>query len=105
MRALLEIDRERTAATKLQKELDAARAASNQTADRQRSEMSALLEQLGDIRQKAGVLEGNLQAVTANRDLAINELKGVQAQLTEATAQVSLLRTEAESWRQKAEEF
>ncbi|MFD2274459.1 hypothetical protein ACFS07_34575 [Undibacterium arcticum] len=95
-RALLEIDRERRAAVKLQKELDAARNAGNLAAERHRAEVAALQDQLGDFRQKAGMLEGNLQAVITARDVAVTELKGIQTQLANATAQMSLLRTDAE---------
>ncbi|MFD2274298.1 hypothetical protein ACFS07_33460 [Undibacterium arcticum] len=51
-RALLEIDRERSAGTKLQKELDTVRAAANQAAERHRSETAAIQDQLGGLRQK-----------------------------------------------------
>jgi hypothetical protein len=47
-RALLEIDRERSAAVKLQKEMDAARNTGNLAAERHRAEVRALQEQLGD---------------------------------------------------------
>ncbi|MFC6522893.1 ATPase [Undibacterium arcticum] len=103
-RALLEIDRERRAAVKLQKELDAARNAGNLAAERHRAEVAALQDQLGDFRQKAGMLEGNLQAVITARDVAVTELKGIQTQLANATAQMSLLRTDAENWQRQAEE-
>ena len=102
-RALLEIDRERTAAARLQKELDACRIAGTQTAERLRSEAAGLQSQLGDVRQKAGVLEGNLQAVTASRDTAVGELKTVQAQLAEATAQLTSMRGDVDSWRSQTE--
>ena len=87
-RALLEIDRERGVAAKLQKELDASRVTNNQVVERLRSEATALQAQLGDLRQKSGMLEGSLQAVTTNRDMTLNELKGVQVQLTEMTSQI-----------------
>lgn len=50
------------------------------------------------------MLEGSLRAATTTRDMAINELKGVQTQLTETTAQISFVRTEVENWRRQAEE-
>lgn len=103
-RALLEIDRERSAAVKLQKELDATRNAGNLAAERHRAEAAALQEQLGDLRQKAGVLEGNLQAVITARDMAMTELKSIQKQLADTTAQMSLLRSDAENWQRQAEE-
>lgn len=103
-RALLEIDRERSVAAKLQKDLDAARASANQAAERHRMETAALQDQVGDLRQKVGMLEGNLQAVAAARDLAADELKAAQAQLADALAQASVSRVASESWRRQAEE-
>ncbi|MGV8899327.1 MAG: DNA-binding protein [Burkholderiaceae bacterium] len=103
-RALLEIDRERTAVVKLQKELDAIRASASKAAERDRSEVAALQAQLGDHRQKTGILEGNLQVVTANWDLATSELKTIQKQLADAAAQAYLMHTEVENWRRQAEE-
>ncbi|EIM98537.1 hypothetical protein WQE_23453, partial [Paraburkholderia hospita] len=64
-RALLEIDRERGAAAKLQKELDeTTRRADRRDADHHRA-VEALQAQLGDARHQAGVLQGRLDAVQA----------------------------------------
>jgi chromosome segregation ATPase len=66
-RALLEIDRERQAATRLQKELDAATRKAEQGASRHRDDVQNLQGQLGDLRQQVGVLDGALNALrTAN---------------------------------------
>jgi hypothetical protein len=65
-RALLEIDRERGAAAKLQKELDdAVKRADRRDADHRRV-VEALQTQLGDARHQAGVLLGRLDAVEAS---------------------------------------
>jgi chromosome segregation ATPase len=62
-----EIDRERQAAARLQKELDAASRKAEQGVSRHREEVQKLQGQLGDLRQQVGVLEGNLDALrTAN---------------------------------------
>lgn len=103
-RALLEIDRERSAGAKLQKELNTARTEVNQATERHRTETAAIQTQLGDYRQKIGMLEGNLQAVTANKDLIANELKAAQMQLADAIAQASAMRSDAEKWQRQAEE-
>ncbi|BCG05128.1 hypothetical protein PPGU19_096960 (plasmid) [Paraburkholderia sp. PGU19] len=62
-RALLEIDRERGAVAKLQKEVDE----TTKRADRREAEhhraVEALQAQLGDARHQAGVLQGRLDAV------------------------------------------
>lgn len=50
------------------------------------------------------MLEGNLQAVTANRDLALGEVKAAQAELADATTQLSVVRSEAQTWLQQAEQ-
>ncbi|MGF6780878.1 DNA-binding protein [Paraburkholderia sp. GAS334] len=64
-RALLEIDRERSTATKLQKELDeATRRAERKEADHRRAS-EAMQAQLGDARHQAGVLQGRLDAIQA----------------------------------------
>jgi hypothetical protein len=62
-RALLEIERERVASARLQKELDAATRRTEQGEARYRSELQALQAQLADARHQAGVLEGSLVAV------------------------------------------
>jgi hypothetical protein len=68
-RALLEIDRERQAATRLQKELDAATRKAEQGASRHRDDVQNL-QGHGDLRQQVGVLEGALDALrTANAQL------------------------------------
>jgi hypothetical protein len=89
-RALLEIDRERTMGVKLQKELDAVRAAAiqaaSQAAERHRSDVAALQQQLGDLRQQAGVAQGHLQAAISGRDAIALELKAAQAQSAVAAA-------------------
>ncbi|MFM0175842.1 DNA-binding protein [Paraburkholderia sediminicola] len=65
-RALLEIDRERGAAAKLQKELDeTTKRADRRDADHRRA-VEALQGQLGDVRHQAGVLQGRLDAVQAS---------------------------------------
>ncbi|CAN7806450.1 DNA-binding protein [Paraburkholderia hospita] len=64
-RALLEIDRERGAVAKLQKEIDeATKRADRRDADHRRA-VEALQVQLGDARHQAGVLQGRLDAVQA----------------------------------------
>jgi chromosome segregation ATPase len=64
-RALLEIDRERSTATKVQKELDeATRRADRKDVDHRRAS-EAMQAQLGDARHQAGVLLGRLDAIQA----------------------------------------
>ncbi|MBP6017901.1 MAG: DNA-binding protein [Burkholderiaceae bacterium] len=103
-RMLLEVDRERTASAKLQKEVDAMTAGSLRVAIEHRKELNTLQETLGDSRQKNGQLEGALQAVTANLDRANLEAKQVQAQLNDSNAQAVLYRSQADDLRRQWEE-
>jgi hypothetical protein len=107
-RALLEIDRERMIAAKVQRELDAVRAVAAQAADqialRHRQESAALQGQIGDQRQHAGMLEGRLQATTSSLDAIASELKTTKAQLAEAGAETALLCSQIDNWRHQAKE-
>ncbi|MCI2811351.1 DNA-binding protein [Eoetvoesiella caeni] len=103
-RMLLDMDRERTASARLQKELDALSAASLRTADAHRQELNLLQQTLGDSRQKNGQLEGTLQAVTTSLDRARLEAKQTQIQLNESNAQTMLFRSQAEDCRRQWEE-
>ncbi|MBP0592998.1 DNA-binding protein [Paraburkholderia sp. LEh10] len=91
-RALLEIDRERGAAAKLQKELDeATRRADKREADHRRA-VEALQAQLGDARHQAGVLQGRLDAVQATNEALQNQL--AERRRTEAdTSRPARLKT------------
>jgi hypothetical protein len=86
-RALLEIDRERGAAAKLQKELDeTARRAERREADHRRAS-EAMQAQLGDARHQAGVLQGRLDAVQAENvrlQAEMMTLREVEARAREA---------------------
>ncbi|MBF23289.1 MAG: hypothetical protein CML18_06690 [Pusillimonas sp.] len=101
---LLDMDRERTASARLQKELDALTAASLRTADEHRQELNVLQQTLGDSRQKNGQLEGTLQVVTTSLDHARLEAKQTQIQVNESNAQAMLFRSQAEDCRRQWEE-
>jgi chromosome segregation ATPase len=100
----MEIDRERTAAAKLHKELDALRASADQSTERHRIEVAMLQEQLGNYRQRAGELEGNLKAVTASRDLAFEDLKVLRSKLEDRIARMTALDSESAELREKLEQ-
>lgn len=59
-RALLDVDRERSAVAKLQKDLDQARRVTGEQADQHRAQSSQLQDELGQLRQKLGATEGAL---------------------------------------------
>lgn len=111
-RALMEIDRERTAASKLHKKMDSLRARTNQAAERHRDELAALQEQLGNYRQNVGELEGNLKAVTANRDLALDDLRAARTllddkhmQTARAESLIAELRSQLKEAQRKIDEL
>src|SRR3546814_7425442 len=101
---LLDMDRERTASAKLQKELEALTAESLRVAGEHRKELNMLQQTLGDSRQKNGQLEGALQAVTASLDRASLEAKQMQTQLSESNIQAMQFRSQAEDLRRRLEE-
>lgn len=103
-RALIEIDRERTAAAKLQKELDSLRIAVDQAEARHRTDVAKLQDQLGNYRQRAGELDANLKALTASRDLALDDLKAMRALADDRNMKLSELQREAAELRGQLEQ-
>jgi hypothetical protein len=91
-RALLEIDRERSVVTKLQKEVDeATKRADRREADHRRA-LEALQAQLGDARHQAGVMQGRLdaeQAANATLQRQVAVLRDAAAQPVAAKAAVA----------------
>jgi chromosome segregation ATPase len=59
-RSLLDVDRERSAATKVQKEVDHARRSSAEQANRHRTQVDALQLELGQLRQRLSAAEAAL---------------------------------------------
>lgn len=102
-RALLDVDRERSVATRLQKELDGARADAAKEVAQYRLENLGLQQQLGDMRQQLGVLEGQLRAAEVNREQMMQDLHAIQAQATDAAKQVTSIEADRNSWRIRAE--
>lgn len=82
-RWLLEIDRERTLAKKLHKELTVTRVESAKTGDRQREEVARLQEELGDVRRRSGILEGSLNAERSAKQHVIEELATLRSNVAE----------------------
>ena len=95
-RVLLEIDRERQAAARLQKERDTASRKAAQGVGRHRDDVQKLQGQLGDLRQQVGVLEGNLDALRTANARYIDEA----AQAREQRDQLALALTNAGVKRQ-----
>jgi hypothetical protein len=80
-RALLEIDRERGLAVRLQKELEAGARRLEQGEVRHRAQVEKLQAQLGDLRQQVGVLEGKLASVQAANARCTDDLSRARDQL------------------------
>ena len=99
-RALLEIERERQAAARVQKELDVANRKAEQGRTQHRDDVQKLQGQVGDLRQKVGVLEGNLDALRTANARYIDEAGQAREQrdqlalsLTNATAKQKVPKT------------
>jgi chromosome segregation ATPase len=79
-RALVEIDRERTAATKLQNRLDAERVAHTVAIERLRSEHSAALATVGHLREQIGALQNAVDTLNNERNRERVELQSLRIQ-------------------------
>jgi chromosome segregation ATPase len=102
-RALLEIDRERTASAKLQKEVETAHGEAARSGERHRLELAALQQQLGDARQKLGQIEGQLEGLrTQSAQLAL-DLREAQRRTSEEAVRAATLETERNGWQLRAE--
>jgi chromosome segregation ATPase len=91
-RALLEIERERGVSARSQKELEAATRRAEQSVARHRQEIQALQVQLGDVRHRAGLVEGNLEALRSSNAAYVREVDALRLQLATAVANQSATR-------------
>lgn len=103
-RALIEIDRERMIAAKLQKDVEGVRALAVEATDRHQEELRALQGEIGNQKQRIGVLEGNLQAAVSERDRISADAESLRLQLTETASKAAGYRADADNWRCRAEE-
>lgn len=95
-RALVEIDRERVAAAKLQKQLDHERSEHAKLVDRLRSEFSAVQADAGRLREQAGVLQHSTATLKEDRERAIEQLQQTRAQLEGTIRQAATEAARAE---------
>ncbi|MBB2926186.1 DNA-binding protein [Paraburkholderia silvatlantica] len=72
-RAQLEIERERTANARLQRDAETATQRAARTEESARAEIQALQAQLGDLRHQVGMLEGRLDALRSTREAHVRE--------------------------------
>jgi hypothetical protein len=75
-----------------QKELEAAARRAEQNDARHRDKIQALQVQLGDARHRAGVVEGNLEALRSSNTVYATELVAVRLQLATAVANQTATR-------------
>jgi hypothetical protein len=73
-RALVEIDRERTAAARLQIRLDTKRAEHTAVLDGSRSEHNATQTTIGNLREQIGALQNSVEPLSYERDRERAEL-------------------------------
>ncbi|MES2264927.1 MAG: DNA-binding protein [Pseudomonadota bacterium] len=99
--ALQEIDRERTATSKLQKTLDAERLAAAAAGEKQRIEYNAVQAGMADVRQQVGALEGTVEVLRHARDRALEELQAARIQLEGAIGQAASNHSRADRLQQE----
>lgn len=93
-RALMEVDRERTTANKLQKTLDLERHGSSINADRQRTELNAAQQAAAELRLTLGLTQGQVHTLASERDSASKKLELAQAELQNSAAALAGARAE-----------
>jgi chromosome segregation ATPase len=102
-RALLEIDRERSLADKLQKELGIARIEFLRASEQHRAEHANLYRDIGNMRERIGLLEGELAAAKTQGEEVGRHLYDAKCKLEEALAHAAVLEKERTAWRIKVE--
>jgi chromosome segregation ATPase len=102
-RALMEIDRERSATVKLEKDLANVRAEAVRVAEQYRLELQESQQQVGDVRQRVGELEGQLQAAKVQVEQRTRETHELQKQLTEAVIRAAASDADRNRFRLQAE--
>lgn len=98
-RALLEIDRERVTAAKLQKELVDVRQNQQAMEARHRIELERLQTDLGATRQQLGVAEGMLRETQKTSQQQGEELQSLRKDLSESETRAILLEHDIEGYR------
>jgi chromosome segregation ATPase len=86
-RALLEIDRERTAAARMQKMLESERTAHNSANERLRADHNEAQVTIAKLREQIGALQSAVNAQTQERDRERAELESLRSQLEVAMRQ------------------
>lgn len=101
-RALLEIERERLAGVKLQKDLVQLRHHSSETTEQHRVQLAQIQRELGEARQNLGISEGALREMRLINQQQVDQLEFLRSSESERVAKISLLQREIEDGRAKA---
>lgn len=101
-RALLEIDRERTIAAKIQKELEKVRSSASEAADKLRTEIHTLQDDIGNQKQRHGNIEGELRAVNILNSRLTAELNLERESVLGLGSQLNAKAIEIDAWKTKA---
>ncbi len=102
-RSLLEIDRERQTAARLQKETEGARAELARASERHRHDMEGLQTQIGNLRQQLGALEGKLHETSESKKELADQVRELSTKSQELAAHAVTLQSELQNWRTRAE--
>lgn len=98
-RALLEVDRERTSAAKLQKDLAQSRQYHQDAEERHRTELTKLQTELSEARQKLGLAEGMLHELRTQCQQQTDELILSRTTVAECDTRKGLLEHELAACR------
>lgn len=101
-RALLDIDRERTAAARLQKDLVQTRQHQLEVEGRHRAEVASLQADLGSTRQQLGMAEGMLTEMRTTGQRQDEELQSLRQAISECQARAALLERDLQTCRETA---
>lgn len=104
-RALLEIDRERTANSRLQKTLEMAHSENKHAVEAHRAEVNALQVQVANLRQTVGKLEGAIKAAHENQTIADRYMSESKAMISNITGETAMLRAERDLLLHKLNEY
>ena len=93
-RALLEIDRERTLSSRLQKSLETAQNENKHIAELHRTQTNELQLQVANLRHSVGALEGAVKAANDAQEIANRELTDSRIQLSTITRETTSILAE-----------
>ena len=100
--AQLEIDRERTIATKIQTELEKVRSSATESEDKLLTEIRILQDDIGNQKQRHGNIEGELRAVNILKSQLTTELNQERESVFSLGLKLNAMAVETETWKVKA---